>query len=57
MPLVLRSPDGEMRFLSATTVFGTAADVTLAEITIETFLPADDETADAMRTLVGRQLG
>lgn len=33
-----------MSFLSTTTVFGTATDVTLAELTLECFCPADDAT-------------
>ncbi len=38
-------------FLSATTVFGTAVDITLSEVVIETFFPANEETAAAMRRL------
>ena len=53
VPLQLASDNGPLSFISTTTVFGTAADVTLAEITIETFFPADRETAQAMRELVG----
>ncbi|WP_309629008.1 helix-turn-helix transcriptional regulator [Brevundimonas sp.] len=37
-----------LSFISMTTVFGAATDVTLAEMTLETFLPADQETADAL---------
>lgn len=37
--------DGQaLAFLSATTVFGTATDITLAELALETFLPADAAT-------------
>lgn len=50
-PLRLRMPGGELAFISATTVFGTATDVTLAEITLETFFPADGETAAALRAM------
>lgn len=50
-PLVLDGPQGPMSFLSTTTVFGTPLDVTLSEIAIESFFPADDETA---RMLGGR---
>ena len=50
-PLRLRVPAGELAFISTTTVFGTATDVTLAEITLETFLPADGETAAALRAM------
>jgi transcriptional regulator with XRE-family HTH domain len=44
-PLVLDGPDGPLSFLSTTTVFGTPLDVTLSEIAIEAFFPADEETA------------
>ncbi|MGF1629029.1 MAG: helix-turn-helix domain-containing protein [Kiloniellaceae bacterium] len=50
VPLEFRSDAGTLRFLSTTTVFGTALDIGLAELTIETFFPADAETAAAMRT-------
>jgi len=49
MPLRLRVPDGELRFLSMTTMFGTPIDVTLSELAIEAFLPADAETAAMLR--------
>jgi transcriptional regulator with XRE-family HTH domain len=46
VPLELRAGDGRvLRFLSCTTVFGTPVDVTLSELAIEAFLPADAETA------------
>ena len=51
VPLTLRSPLGLLSFLSAVTVFGTAVEITLAELTIESFYPADDETAAAMRAI------
>ena len=52
VPLILTADAGTFRFLSTTTVFGTALDISLAELTIETFFPADPETAQAMRALV-----
>ena len=52
VPLVFTTETGTLRFLSTTTVFGTALDISLAELTIETFFPADAETAAAMRGLV-----
>lgn len=52
VPLDLRSASGLLRFLSTTTVFGTALDISLAELTIESFFPADAETAAAMRSLI-----
>jgi transcriptional regulator with XRE-family HTH domain len=45
VPLVLRTPDGELRFFSTTTVFGTPLEITLSELAIESFFPADAETA------------
>ncbi|MDB5467256.1 MAG: transcriptional regulator, family, partial [Phenylobacterium sp.] len=38
-------------FYSTTTVFGTAVDITLAELTLETFFPANAATAEALRQL------
>lgn len=54
VPLRLKSDAGPLSFLSTTTVFGTAVDVTLSEVTIEAFFPADKETADAMAGLDGQ---
>lgn len=54
IPFVLDTQAGRMSFLSATTVFGTALDISLAELAIETFLPADQRTADM---LMGRHTG
>jgi transcriptional regulator with XRE-family HTH domain len=49
VPLRLSAPGGELAFLSTTTVFGTPVDVTLSELAIEAFLPADAATAAALR--------
>jgi transcriptional regulator with XRE-family HTH domain len=54
VPLRLTSDAGPLSFLSTTTVFGTAVDVTLSEITIEAFFPMDSETERAM---TGRSQG
>jgi transcription regulator MmyB-like protein len=44
--------DGEvLSLISMTTVFGTPVDITLSEIAIEAFLPADTATAEALRRL------
>ncbi|WP_244243966.1 MmyB family transcriptional regulator [Marilutibacter alkalisoli] len=58
VPMRLRSEFGELSFLSTTTVFGTPVEVTLSELAIESFFPADPRTAKVMRTmsLVGRML-
>ncbi|UUX97682.1 helix-turn-helix domain-containing protein [Aquabacterium sp. J223] len=47
--LRLQGPDGPLAFLSTTTVFGTPVDITLSELALETFFPADDATARALR--------
>lgn len=51
VPLQIRSEHGMLSFISTTTVFGTPVDVVLSELAIETFLPMDGETAEAMRRL------
>ncbi|MDB5530113.1 MAG: family transcriptional regulator [Devosia sp.] len=51
VPLQLRSTAGILSFLSTTMVFGTPLDVTLSELAIETFLPADAATAAALQGL------
>ncbi|WP_256701867.1 helix-turn-helix domain-containing protein [Burkholderia sp. SRS-W-2-2016] len=49
VPLRLRTPIGVLSFFSTTTVFGTPVDVTLSELAIEAFFPADQQTAAALR--------
>jgi len=49
VPLRLRTSAGMLSFISTTTVFGTPRDVTLSELALETFLPADEPTAAAFR--------
>ncbi|MDV6292589.1 helix-turn-helix domain-containing protein [Rhodococcus aetherivorans] len=44
VPLRLRTDDGELSLLSTTTLFGTPLDVTVAELAIEAFYPADETT-------------
>lgn len=51
VPFRLAGPEGPLSFISTTTVFGTAVDVTLSELAIEAFFPADAETAAAMARL------
>ena len=46
--LRLRSSIGELAFFSTITTFGTALDVTVAELSIEAFFPADARTAEAL---------
>jgi transcriptional regulator with XRE-family HTH domain len=49
VPLRFRLPELELRLFSTTTVFGTPLDITVAELAIESFFPADAETADWLR--------
>ena len=51
VPLRLDSPAGVLSFISTITVFGTPIDVTLSEIAIESFFPADAHTAQVLRTM------
>jgi transcriptional regulator with XRE-family HTH domain len=51
VPLQLSTPAGDLSLLYAATVFGSPRDVTLDEIAIETFFPADTATAGALRHL------
>lgn len=48
VPLRLRHGDEELSFLSTTTVFGTPREVTVSELAIETFYPADAATRAAL---------
>ncbi|TYT25198.1 helix-turn-helix transcriptional regulator [Luteimonas viscosa] len=50
VPMRIRSEVGELSFLSTTTVFGTPVAVTLSELAIESFFPADAATANLLRT-------
>lgn len=49
VPLLLRTEAGMLSFISTTTVFGTPLDITVAELAIESFFPADAATLEAMR--------
>lgn len=49
VPLQLATDAGVLSFLSTTTVFGTPVDVTLSELALECFFPADEATAAALR--------
>jgi transcriptional regulator with XRE-family HTH domain len=51
VPLRLMTGDETLTLFSTTTVFGTPVDVTLSELAIEAFFPADPETAAALRRL------
>jgi transcriptional regulator with XRE-family HTH domain len=57
VPLILETSLGRLRFISTTMVFGSAVDVTLSELAIESFFPADQETAAALPRLQDLQGG
>jgi hypothetical protein len=40
-----------LSLFSTTTIFGTPVDVTLSELAVESFFPADVESADILRRL------
>lgn len=51
VPFKVRVADTVMSFFSTTMVFGTPIDVTLSELALESFFPADAETAAAVQRL------
>jgi hypothetical protein len=51
VPLMLATKVGLLSFISTTTLFGTPRDITLSEIALEAFFPADSETAAIMQRL------
>jgi transcriptional regulator with XRE-family HTH domain len=53
VPMVFRHLGRELSFISTTTVFGTPLDVTVSELAIESFLPADAATRVALTDSVG----
>jgi transcriptional regulator with XRE-family HTH domain len=57
LPVVLRTSVGRLSFLTTAARFGTAADVTLAELTVESFFPADASTAELVRAARDRSRG
>jgi transcriptional regulator with XRE-family HTH domain len=48
VPLRLQTEQGPLSFLSTTTVFGTPLDITLSELALESFFPADPATAEIL---------
>ena len=51
VPLSLHTPGGVLNFITTITVFGAPHDVTMAELAVETLLPADAATAAALREM------
>lgn len=46
IPVRLRHPAGQLSLFTTITTFGTPVDVTVAELALETFFPADAATAE-----------
>jgi hypothetical protein len=51
VPLELETESGRLSLMSTTTVFGKPAEVTVSELAIETFFPADEATAALLLAL------
>jgi hypothetical protein len=54
VPLRLRTDHGTLSLITTITSFATAVDVTLSELKLEAFLPADAATAAALSAAGGR---
>ncbi len=54
VPLRVQTELGVLSFFSTTTVFGTPVDITVSELAIEAFFPADPQTAEALRAHAAR---
>lgn len=55
VPLRLQLGESVLSLISTTTTFGTAVDITLAELALETFFPADMATGEILRSLASGQ--
>ena len=51
IPFKMRLNGEVLSFISTTMIFGTPVDITLSELALETFFPADDLTAERMRAI------
>src|SRR6202045_214736 len=54
IPFKMRFGGEVLSFMSTTMIFGTPVDITLSELALETFFPADDLTAERMRAMAPR---
>ncbi|MDP1739981.1 helix-turn-helix domain-containing protein [Polaromonas sp.] len=52
MPFQFRTAYGVLSFISTVTIFGTPVDVTLQELMLETFFPADALTGEVLRKVL-----
>ena len=55
VPLKLNTRAGTLSLISTTTVFGTATEIILSELVIESFYPADEASAERLMMLQGDQ--
>jgi len=55
VPLILNTRAGALSLISTTTVFGTATEIILSELVIESFYPADEASAERLMILQGVQ--
>jgi hypothetical protein len=51
IPFKLRFGGDVLSFFSTTMIFGTPVDITLSELALETFFPADEFTAERVRAM------
>jgi transcriptional regulator with XRE-family HTH domain len=51
IPFRMRFGDDVLSFISTTMIFGTPVDITLSELAVETFFPADDLTTERMQAM------
>ena len=51
LPFELITESGVLAFISTTTIFGTPVDITLSELALETFFPANTATAESLRKI------
>jgi transcriptional regulator with XRE-family HTH domain len=57
VPMRMKLGETTLSLISTTTVFGTPVDITLSELALETFFPADAGTAEALRGLASGAAG
>jgi hypothetical protein len=55
VPLRIRSGELVLSFISTITTFARATDITIAELSIESFYPTDSATAEALRAYAATQ--
>ena len=55
VPLQMATAFGTLSFFSTTTVFGTPVDITLSELALESFFPADAATSEILNRLFKRE--